>query len=285
MLAEILRLWPWLLACFAIGAGAGAVTRRAPENGVVARWLVWTALAVGVAALVVRLGALADATTFIKGALAAYAVFIIGAALGAMARHGSISAHEGWAVGLIAAALVWVGAMVIDRSGHDEELRRRYAQPIEGLSADMPRPQSSPASEAATVARPALPLDAKPPAASTAPASAGMTLADCQAALQAASAASELVFRKGEARITPSAALALDKAAAIIRRCPEHATIAVQGHVRGSAGNAHNDALAQRRAQAAISYLERRVLSERRLVAASGESEQSENRAITFEVR
>ncbi len=284
MLAEIPRLWPWLLACFAIGAGAGAVTRRAPENGVVARWLIWTALAFGVAALVVRLGAVADATAFIKGALAAYAVFIIGAALGALARHRSMAAHEGWAVGLIAATLVWVGAMVIDRTGHDEGLRRRYAQPIDGLSGEAPRPPS-PTGETAAVAPGASPREARPQGASLAPASAGMTRADCQAALEAMSTSSELVFRKGEARITPSAALALDKAAAIIRRCPENATIAVTGHVRGSVANANNGALAQKRAQAAIAYLERRGLSGRRLAASSGETEQAENRAITFEVR
>jgi len=285
VLAEIPRLWPWLLACFAIGAGAGAVTRRAPENGVVARWLIWTALAFGVAALVVRLGAVADATAFIKGALAAYAVFIIGAALGALARHRSMAAHEGWAVGLIAAALVWVGAMVIDRTGHDEGLRRRYAQPIDGLSGETPRPPSSPTGEAATVTPGAPPREAGPQGASLAPASAGMTRADCQAALEEASTSRELVFRRGEARITPSAALALDKAAAIIRRCPETATIEITGYVRGSAANANNDALAQRRAQAAVSYLERRGLGGRRLAASSGETEQAENRAISFEVR
>lgn len=282
MLAEIPRLWPWLLACFAIGAGAGAVTRRAPENGVVARWLIWTALAFGVAALVVRLGAVADATSFIKGALAAYAVFIVGAALGALARHRSMAAHEGWAVGLIAAALVWVGAMVIDRSGHDEGLRRRYAQPIERLGTEAPRPPPSPTGNAPAAMPTALPLDAKSPAP---PDSGGMTRADCQAALEEASGAAELVFRRGEARITPSAALALDKAAAIIRRCPENAMIGVLGHVRGSAANANNDALAQRRAQAAISYLERRGLSGRRLAEPRGEARQSEARAITFEVR
>ncbi|MBM3563192.1 MAG: OmpA family protein [Alphaproteobacteria bacterium] len=284
MFAELLHIWPWLLACFAIGAGAGAVTRRAPENGVVARWLVWTALAFGVAALVVRLGAVADATAFVEGALAAYAVFIIGAALGALARDGSVSTHEGWAVGLIAAALVWVGAMVIDRSSFDEGLRRRYAEPIESRGADAPR-APSPARDAAAIAPAALPLDAKPRAAPTAPTSAGVTLAGCQAALEEPSASSELVFRRGEARITPSAAIALNKAAAIIRRCPEEATIEIMGHVRGSAANANNDALAQRRAQAAISYLERQGLGRRRLVEGRGESRQSEARAITFEVR
>lgn len=284
MLAEISRLWPWLLAYFAIGAGAGVLTRRAPENGVVARWLIWTALAFGVGALVVRLGALADAATFIKDALAAYAVFIVGAALGALFRHGSMSAHEGWAVGLIAAALVWVGAMVIDKSDYGEELRRRYAQPIEGMGVDLPQAPAAPPVEAATVAPAALPVDAKPPGLPAAPASGAMTLADCQAALVEFSTSNELVFRKGESQVTPSAAIALDRAAAIIRRCPEHATIEVMGHVRGSA-NAHNHALAQRRAQATMGYLERQGLSARRLVASRGESQQSENRAITFEVR
>lgn len=285
MLAEILRLWPWLLACFAIGAGAGALTRRAPENGVVARWLVWTALAFGAGALVVRLGALADAATFIEGALAAYAIFIIGAALGALARHGSMSAHEGWAVGLIAAAFVWLGAIVIERSEYGEELRRRYAQPIEGVGVDFPQSLSTPPGEAATVAAAASPVEGKPPSRPTALASAGMTLADCQAALNESSTSSELAFRKGDAQVTPSAAIALDKAAAIIRHCPENAMIEVKGHVRGSAANAHNDALAQRRAQAALGYLERQGVSGRRLMASRGETQQSESRAITFEVR
>jgi len=285
VLAEIFRLWPWLLACFAIGAGAGAVSRRTPENGVVARWLIWTALAFGVGALVVHLGALADAATFIKGALAAYAVFIVGAALGALLRHGSMSAHEGWAVGLIAAALVWVGAMLIERSDYGAEMSRRYAQPIEGAGVDLPQATAAPPVEAPIVAPAALPVDAKPPRASALPMSGGMTLVDCQAALEESSTSGDLVFRKGDAQITLSAAHALDKAAAIIRRCPENATIEIIGHVRGSAPKAHNDALAHRRAQAAVGYLERQGVSGRRLVASRGESQQLESQAISFEVR
>ncbi|TLG76989.1 OmpA family protein [Methylocystis sp. B8] len=284
MLAEISSLWPWLLACFAIGAGAGAVSRRTPENGVIARWLIWTALAFGVGALVVHLGALADAATFIKGALAAYAIFIVGAALGALLRHGSMSAHEGWAVGLIAAALVWVGAMLIERSDYGAEMGRRYAQPIEGAGVDSPIAAAAPPVEAPTVSAATLPADAKPSGPAE-PMSGGMTLVDCQAALEESSTSSDLVFRKGDAQITLSAAHALDKAAAIIRRCPQNATIEIIGHVRGSAPKAHNDALAQRRAQAAIGYLERQGVNGRRLVASRGEPQQLESQAITFEVR
>ena len=136
MLVEFSRLWPWLLACFAIGAAAGALTRRAPENGIVARWLVWTALAFGVGVLLVRLGALDAAAPLVEGALAAYAVLMIGAALGALARHRSIWAHEGWAVGLVAASLLWVGAVVIGQS--DGEEGRRFAAPTKSAGADMP---------------------------------------------------------------------------------------------------------------------------------------------------
>ncbi|HEY8125417.1 MAG TPA: OmpA family protein [Methylocystis sp.] len=270
MLVEFPRLWPWLLACFAIGAAAGALTRRAPENGLVARWLVWTALAFGIGVLLVRLGALAAAAPFVESALAAYAVLIIGAALGALARHRSIWAHEGWAVGLVAAALLWVGAIVIDQS--DPEERRRFAAPTKSADADMPPASSRLA-------------DDTPAPVPAALASGGMTLADCQTALEQSSTPGELAFPKGGARLTSSSARALDKAAAVIRRCPEHATIEVRGHVRGSAARAQNDALAHQRALTAAGYLERQGLGGRRLVASPGEPDQAENRALTFEVR
>ncbi|CCJ07423.1 OmpA family protein [Methylocystis sp. SC2] len=284
MLVEFSRLWPWLLACFAIGAAAGALTRRAPENGVVARWLVWTALAFGVGVLVVRLGALAAAAPLVEGALAAYAVLIIGAALGALARHRSIWAHEGWAVGLVAASLLWVGAVVIGQSDPDE--RRRFAAPTNSAGADMPPATSPPADETAAAGAAISPVRAQGPSASaTAAVSGGMTLADCRTALEASSTPGELAFAKGSARLTSLSARALDKAAAVIRRCPEYATIEISGHVRGSGARAPNDALAQRRAEAAMGYLEGRGVGGRRLVASHGEPDQAENRALTFEVR
>lgn len=283
MLAEFSRLWPWLLACFAIGAAAGALTRRAPENGLVARWLVWTALAFGVGVLVVRLGALDAAAPLVEGALAAYAVLIIGAALGALARHRSIWAHEGWAVGLVAASLLWVGAVVIGQSGG--EVGRRFAAPTKSAGADIQPATSPPADETATAGATLSPVNAQGPSAPVTAVSGGMTLADCKAALEQSSTPGEFVFAKGSARLTSSSARALDKAAAVIRRCPEYATIEVRGHVRGSAARAPNDALAQRRAEAATGYLEDQGVGGRRLVASHGEPDQAENRALTFEVR
>lgn len=283
MLAEFSRLWPWLLACFAIGAAAGALTRRAPENGLVARWLVWTALAFGFGVLLVRLGALDAAAPLVEGALAAYAVLIIGAALGALARHRSIWAHEGWAVGLVAASLLWVGAVVIGQSEPDE--RRRFAAATKSAGADMPPATSPPADETATADATISPVHAQGPSAPATALSGGMTLADCQTALEASSTPGELVFRKGSAQLTPLATRALDKAAAVIRRCPEYATIEVRGHVRGSAPRAPNDALARRRAEAATGYLEGQGVGRRRLLASHGEPDQAENRALTFEVR
>ncbi len=283
MLVEFSRLWPWLLACFAIGAAAGALTRRAPENGIVARWLVWTALAFGVGVLVVRLGALDAAAPLVEGALAAYAVLIIGAALGALARHRSIWAHEGWAVGLVAASLLWVGAVVIGQS--DGEVGRRFAAPTKSANADMPPEPSPPADETPTAGATISPVHAQGPSAPAAAVSGGLTLADCKAALEQSSTPGELAFAKGSARLTSSSARALAKAAPVIRRCPEYATIEVRGHVRGSAAKTANDALAQRRAEAAMGYLEGQGVGGRRLVASHGEADQAENRALTFEVR
>ena len=283
MLVEFSRLWPWLLACFAIGAAAGAFTRRAPENGLVARWLVWTALAFGVGLLLVRLGALDAAAPLVEGALAAYAALIIGAALGALAQHRSILAHEGWAVGLVAASLLWVGAVVIGQA--DREQGRRFAAPPKSADADMPTAPSLPADDTATADATLSPVHAQGPSAPATAVSGGMTLVDCQTALEASSTPGELVFRKGSAQLTQSATRALEKAATIIRRCPENATIEIRGHVRGSGARAPNDALAQRRAQAATGYLERQGVSGRRLVASGGEPDQAESRALTFEVR
>ncbi|MGD9544457.1 MAG: OmpA family protein [Methylocystis sp.] len=285
MLAEIPHLWPWLLACFAIGVAAGASTRPAPNNSRIARWLVWSGLAFGVGVLVVRLGALDAAAAFVEGGLAAYAVFIVGAAIGALIRHGSLWAHEGWSVGLVAAALVWVGAIVIDRSHHDAS--RRDAALTNGAAPDTASAPSGRVDETPAAAPPPTKasIEAQAPGPQPTPAPSGMSLVDCQTALEDVASPSELVFRKGSARLTSSVSLALDKAAAVIRRCPEYATIEIRGHVRGSAAKAHNDALARRRVEAAINHLQGQGVGGRRLVASPQGSDQSESRALTFEVR
>jgi outer membrane protein OmpA-like peptidoglycan-associated protein len=167
----------------------------------------------------------------------------------------------------------------------DGEQGRRFAAPTKSAGADMPAAPSPPADETPTARATISPVHAQAPSAPVTAVSAGMTLADCQTALAASSTPSVLVFRKGSAQLTPSATRALEKAATIIRRCPENATIEVRGHVRGSGAKAPNDALAQRRAEAATGYIEGQGVGGRRLVASPGEADQAENRALTFEVR
>ena len=172
---------------------------------------------------------------------------------------------------------------MIGQSGGEEG--RRFAAPPKSAGADMPPAPSPPANETATAGATILPVNALGPSAPTTAVSGGMTLVDCQTALEASSTPGELVFRKGSAQLTPSATRALEKAATIIRRCPENVTIEIRGHVRGSGAKAPNDALAQRRARAATGYLEGQGVGGRRLVASRGDPDQAENRALTFEVR
>ncbi|WP_442755038.1 OmpA family protein [Methylocystis sp. JAN1] len=86
--------------------------------------------------------------------------------------------------------------------------------------------------------------------------------ATCQRALDAVAASEPVAFHAARATVNRRVALALDKAAEIIRRCPD-TTIEVRGH--GDEGAA--DALSQRRAAAAERYLRREGVAGRRLVA------------------
>ncbi|MEF3368102.1 hypothetical protein V3H18_16325, partial [Methylocystis sp. 9N] len=125
MLDYLIHLKFWLLACFLIGVVTGAVTRRA-ASAAVSRWLVWSGLAFFVGVLVAALGALPGETgLFLESALAVYAIFLSGAACGAMLSGGSLKWHEGWALGLIPAGLVLLGAALIAQPAYREDLRRR----------------------------------------------------------------------------------------------------------------------------------------------------------------
>ena len=137
MVDYLVYLWAWLFVCFAIGAASGALTRRAPAKGGVARWLIWTGLAFAAGALVAGLGALrGGAGMSLESALAAYAVFLSGAAVGTFATRGSLKAHEGWALGLIPAGLVWWGATFVAQPAYQEALHRRVVAVSEGVGVD-----------------------------------------------------------------------------------------------------------------------------------------------------
>lgn len=338
MVDHLIYLWAWLLACFAIGAASGALTRRAPAKGGVARWLIWTGLAFVAGALVAGLGALRGAAAMsLESALAAYAAFLSGAAIGTFATRSSLKAHDGWALGLIPAGLVWWGATFVAQPAYQEALHRRLVAVSEGAGVDAaqisvsgrdvrtaekaaanpqlvaeisripgvrqvmidaapapgsPAADSAPASSA--LQTPSMPpaAEAVSPAAAPARLSAGaLTAAECQAALDASVTQDRIMFQPARATITRAAALTLAKAAEIIRRCADDATIEIGGHVHGVGARQENDALARRRAEAAMRYLQREGVGGRRLIAAGQGAAPLEEKsaaprgAISFTVR
>ncbi len=120
-------------------------------------------------------------------------------------------------------------------------------------------------------AKPIAPEPEKPPQppAATDPRSVLASLGDgeldaagCQRALDAVAALDPVGFRAARSSINRRAAGALDKAAEVIRRCPE-ATI----EVRGYGDRDMSDPLSERRARAAERYLRREGVGGRRLVA------------------
>lgn len=126
MLDFLSHLWFWLLACFVVGVGAGLLTRRAPKEGAVARWLIWSGLAFAAGVIVAALGVLTGgASLFLESALGAFAAFLLGAAGGTLAAGGSLREHEGWALGLIPAGLIWWGATLFAQPGYQDEIQRK----------------------------------------------------------------------------------------------------------------------------------------------------------------
>lgn len=312
MFHYLIHLKFWLLACFLIGVVTGAVTRRA-ASGAVSRWFVWSGLAFAVGVIVAALGALPGETAlFLESALAVYAIFLAGAACGAALSGGSLKWHEGWALGLIPAGLVLLGAALIAQPAYREDLRRRIiilseragvdAAAVSVLGRDVRLAGSRAAADAALLADIAsapgvrrVTIDAAPPAAEIPPeappqpsasppvqppapeAAPAVSLArlseasgaapNCQGALDAWAGQERIAFPKASATIARAAAFSLDKAAALVKRCPQDAEIEVVGYVYGVVGKAENEALARRRAEAAALYLKRQGLSGRRLLA------------------
>jgi len=126
MLDFLFHLRFWLVVCVAVGVLTGVLVQYRPVNGGPARWLVWTLLAFGAGVLAAALGALQGAAgVFLESALAFYATFLIGAAIGAVGSGGSLAAHEGWALGLIPAGLIWWGATLFAQPAYQAELQRR----------------------------------------------------------------------------------------------------------------------------------------------------------------
>ncbi|BDV35730.1 OmpA family protein [Methylocystis iwaonis] len=276
MLDFYVPLWPWLAACFAVGAAMGALAPGKTRGKPPARWLIWLGLAsiAGVAAI--ALGAVQEtASLHIEAALACFAAFLIGAGAGALIFQRTLAGHEAWALGLIPAALLWWGASEFIERTYEADLQKRIAALTQTAGADPAgmalagRNASAPPAVAANkelnVAAPA--AEASPTLASTSASvsrpPAELDRAACQRALDAVQVSDPVAFHEARATVNRRTALALDKAAEIIRQCPE-ATIEVRGH--GDAG-AEDDLLSRRRALAAVHYLRLEGVSGHKLVA------------------
>jgi outer membrane protein OmpA-like peptidoglycan-associated protein len=364
MVDFLFHLWFWLIACLAVGVGAGLLVRRAPRRGGIARWLLWSGLAFAMGVIAAALGVLAGAPAlFLESGLAAFAAFLLGAVGGTLAGGGSLREHEGWALGLIPAGLIWWGATLFAQPWYEEGLKRGIVALAERTGVDASgvtvsgRDVSAPAAVAenaqlmaeiekiagvrrVTRARePEKTAQARPPEApATAPkvdgpatpteeperraaidagdkdlapecmdrAKAGKILAGlpaegafdaatCRAALSASVALDKIQFRTGRATIVLAMASALDKAAALLRRCP-NAAIEVRGHADDVGSDAENDALSRRRAEAVVRYLRLEGVDRGRLRAAGygarkpiapdgDESGRAQNRYVDFAVK
>ena len=131
------HFWPWLLGAFAVGMATALFTRQAEDEGKVARWLLWAGLAfaagVAVAALDVLIGRNA---VWLETALATFAIFISGAWLGALGRGGGLREHKGWALGLVPAALLWIGANAFSAPDLETALKQKAGAVIAAAGGD-----------------------------------------------------------------------------------------------------------------------------------------------------
>lgn len=306
MLDFFAHLWIWLIACLFTGAATGALVGRVPRRQGLARWLIWATLAFLAGAAAVALGAAQGAVAAsIEIALACFAAFMGGASVAASAARRSFAAHEGWALGLVPAALLCFGAAQYALPAYQSQLQARLAALTQSVEPDatgvsvsgrdaiasprlasnkslMAQIEGTPGVRRVHVAAdsPAAPEESEKtpeatgsiatsvpdePKSDEAPAKrpeGGLDPAACQRALDAVAASDPIAFREARATVNRRVAIALDKAAEVIRRCPD-TTIEVRGH--GDAELAENP-LSERRAKAAERYLRREGVAGRRLV-------------------
>jgi outer membrane protein OmpA-like peptidoglycan-associated protein len=104
-----------LVAIFAIGAVTALMRRRTEADGGLSPWLAWGLLAFVVGLAVSGVAALQGrAGLWLDSGLAAYAAFLIGCAAGALYRGGHLREHREWALGLLPATLLWIGANALE---------------------------------------------------------------------------------------------------------------------------------------------------------------------------
>jgi hypothetical protein len=137
MLDFYVPLWPWLAACFAVGAAMGALAPGKTRGKSPARWLIWLCLAAIEGAAAIALGAVEGTVSLhIEAALACFAAFLIGAGAAALIFQRTLAGHEAWALGLIPAALLWWGASEFTAPAYEAELQKRVAALAQSADVD-----------------------------------------------------------------------------------------------------------------------------------------------------
>ncbi|MBY6240561.1 hypothetical protein [Methylosinus sp. Sm6] len=319
----VTHFWAWWMAALAIGAATALALARRPERGALAGWLAWFGLAfiVGLAVAVLHLLA-GRAGLWLETGLALFAGFLAGAALGALAGGRSLREHEGWAVGLLPLALVFVGANLFAGRSLEAELQRQARAVVEKLGGDaarveaagrdvlLPRDAASraeaehgiaqiigvrrilaadapPADEEKRVASAEPPAQAPTPAdpkepparptrpadeairgvvakAEPAPPAGELDAAACHEAVAATLVEEPIRFTRSGVGIRRVSSGALDKVAALLKRCPA-AAVEVRG--LGDAADPGERKAAGARAERVADYLGRMGVERGRLIA------------------
>jgi len=375
----LLQYAPWFVAIFAVGAAMAFFVRQAGLRDRTAPWLVWCAFAFALALVLALLGAVQGrAGVWLETGVFAFASYMAGAGAVALARRGDFSEHDGWALGLLPAALLWFGANAISGprveanltksvqaaladvgektaqvtvDGRDVTLRgvaeaersklvamASHVDGVRTLRADgktvvepFTTTSSEPSAEKGVVEKSAEAAQAAAKEAEAAakraaeeaklasaramlaaaspadrirtardalralPSGVPLDAAQCQAGLDATLAISKIEFNSGSSRIRYVSTDALDRLAALLKRCPDKKA-EIAGHTDNVGKDEDNQALSQRRADAVVDYLARGGVAKDRLsgvgygaskpIASNATDEgQAENRRIEIILR
>lgn len=132
-----MHFWAWGASAFAVGVATALSIARRSERGPVAGWLVWFVLAFAAGVPVAALGLLPGRSGFwLETALLLFPAFLAGAAAGALLGRHSLRDNEGWALGLVPLALIWLGAGFLAGRSTEQDLRRKAASAIEKIGGD-----------------------------------------------------------------------------------------------------------------------------------------------------
>ncbi len=303
----LLHLGLWLAAIVAIGVVTANRRRGAEAGGGLSPWLGWGLIAFALGLVVAGVGALPGrAGLWLDSGLAAYAAFLIGCVAGALGRGGSLREHREWALGLLPATLLWLGANAVeiprieaarseaaappneDRATADnrapaaadpkaeflESARRQAENLARSQAAQREEPEAGAGDRTGSVAiqnltpqQRAARLEAARATLAKLPTSGALEPPACQQALDASQRVSKALFAPGSYEITRAAATALDQLTPILRRCPD-AKVEIAGHTDNVGDAASNQALSKLRAEAVLRYLVAQGVPAARLSAA-----------------